>query len=80
LKLFPNPVRNQLCLRFDAKPSGTYDVRIINSAGARVWQREGISSDIRQLEINTSALPAGLYRVSVMDAQGNNPINTFIKD
>jgi hypothetical protein len=80
LKLFPNPVRNQLCLRFDAKPSGTYDVRIINSAGARVWQREGISEDIRQLDINTSTLPAGLYRLSVVDAQGNNRINTFVKD
>lgn len=80
LKLFPNPVRNQLRLRLDAKPSGIYAVRIINSAGACVWQREGISSDIRQLDINTSVLPAGLYRLSVMDAQGLLRVNTFMKD
>ena len=80
MKLFPNPVRGQLRLRLDATPSGTYSVNIINSAGARVWQREGISQDIRQLDINTSGLPAGLYRLSVTDAQGLNRINTFVKD
>jgi hypothetical protein len=80
MKLFPNPVRGQLRLRLDATPSGTYSVNIINSAGARVWQREGISQDIRQLDINTSGLPAGLYRLSVTDAQGLRRIQTFVKD
>lgn len=80
IKLFPNPVRAQLRLRLDNKASGVYSVSIINSAGARVWQREGISEDIRQLDINTSGLPAGLYRLSVTDAQGYNRINTFVKD
>jgi hypothetical protein len=80
VKLFPNPVRRQLRLRLDATSSGTYSVSIINSAGARVWQRESISEDIRQLDINTSALPAGLYRLSVIDAQGLRRIQTFVKD
>jgi len=80
MKLFPNPVLSQLCLRLGVAPTGTYSVNIINSAGARVWQREGISQDIRKLDINTSGLPAGLYRLSVKDAQGLSRINTFVKD
>lgn len=80
MNLFPNPVLSQLCLRLDAAPTGTYSVNIIKSAGALGWQRKDISQDICQLDINASGLPAGLYRLSVTDAQGLSRINTFVKD
>lgn len=74
LTLFPNPVNNQLNVKFN-KP-GKYSCEIINSTGAIVLKT---ILQKKENELNLADLKIGVYFLKISDNELNNVIQKFIK-
>lgn len=71
LSLFPNPTDDELTIRAEAGKPGTFQLLVINSFGQPVLQKEIRSLNQRiDVTISTAALPAGVYSVKVIAAEG----------
>ncbi|MCB0638594.1 MAG: T9SS type A sorting domain-containing protein, partial [Lewinella sp.] len=64
LKIFPNPVHDLLFLRGLGEDAG---VVVFNLAGQVIWRRTGLYEEV---QIDTSAWPAGIYLLWVDTTQG----------
>jgi Secretion system C-terminal sorting domain len=69
LKMFPNPVSNQLSLnlRLPENNKGNLTLMVFNALGENVIQRKIVEKDLLtdRLDINTEDLAAGFYTVSI---------------
>lgn len=73
LKLFPNPFRETLNLRFPATVNGRYRVEVFELSGKRLLQRDMdlVEGDQQlALDLNTSDLPAATYLLRVLAPDG----------
>lgn len=66
LSLFPNPAADYVILEADEAIDA---VTIVNSLGQTVYRHTAVGG--RQLSVNTSSLPCGLYLVNIRTAHGN---------
>ena len=69
--VFPNPVENQLNLRFRSREQGTYQLRLLNLQGQGLLERRievATGEQVQRLDVST--LPAGVYTVQVTDGKG----------
>jgi hypothetical protein len=80
LKLYPNPVRRHLRLFMDVSDAGPYTMRIFDAAGVQVWMRSGVTAEKKEMEINTSSLRSGVYRLVLTDAAGGRRVRSFVKE
>jgi len=74
LSVFPNPGTTYFTLDL---PPGTHTFTLFDATGRMVLQER--TADARP-EIDTEGLPAGLYRISVRDAQGGVMGATWVKE
>jgi hypothetical protein len=80
LKLYPNPVRNDLQVSVSVSMTGPYMVQVVSGSGEPVWMRTGIASGTKRVEINTSNLVSGVYHLVLTDAQGGRTVRKFVKE
>lgn len=68
VNVYPNPANEQLMVSLNLKESSTVNVEVLNTLGQVVYtSNEGQLSGSKNLRINTSEMPAGVYfaRVAV---------------
>ena len=64
LKLYPNPVSNELIVTYLSENEVTYNLRIVNIIGVVVYEEQGIStSGDNVIDMNVDDLKSGLYSV-----------------
>jgi hypothetical protein len=80
LKLYPNPVRENLQVSVNVSMTGPYTVQVVSGSGEPVWMRTGIASGTKRVEINTSNLVSGVYHLVLTDAQGVRTVKKFVKE
>jgi hypothetical protein len=80
LKLYPNPVRENLQVSVNVSMTGPYTVQVVSGSGEPVWMRTGIASGTKRMEINTSNLVSGVYHLVLTDAQGGRTVKKFVKE
>ena len=69
VSLFPNPAQDQVTIGFRQAVKGDVAARLLNLQGQVVQQRRFPEAG-RQLQLNTSGLPAGVYFVNVQTEEG----------
>lgn len=74
---YPNPVRDQMTIKFDRNAEKARDIRIYNSTGALVRQLQ--SSKNREVTLNVSTLKPGLYILDIGEGQNRNQVK-FTKE
>ncbi len=80
LKLYPNPVRENLRVSVNVNVAGSYTVQVYNATGGQVWSQTGIAAGTRRVEVNTSSLNSGLYTLVLTDAKGGTIVEKFVKE
>ena len=80
LKLYPNPVRDDLQVSVNVSMTGPYTVQVVSGSGEPVWMRTGIVSGTKRVEINTSGMVSGVYHLVLTDAQGGRTVRKFVKE
>jgi hypothetical protein len=80
LKLYPNPVRNDLQVSVSVSMTGPYTVQVVSGSGEPVWMRTDIASGTKRVEINTSGMVSGVYHLVLTDAQGGRTVKKFVKE
>jgi hypothetical protein len=80
LKLYPNPVRENLQVSVNVSMTGPYTVQVVSGSGEPVWMRTGIASGTKRVEINTSGMVSGVYHLVLTDAQGVRTVKKFVKE
>ena len=66
VRVFPNPVQNQLTISWKTPAFDTPELIIYNSLGKVILQRNKITSN-QEIEINTTSLPNGVYMAILKD-------------
>ena len=80
LRLFPNPATSRLGVRYTVTMAGSLSLRVYDARGALVMDRTVEDhTGTGLLELNTSALPGGMYRVLLTDGAGSRQTQTFIR-
>jgi hypothetical protein len=74
LSIFPNPGTTALTFSL---PPGTHTITLFDATGRMVLQQR---TAVDRPVIDTEALPAGLYRINVRDAQGAVMGATWVKE
>lgn len=74
VRIVPNPGTTHFTLEF---PPGPHTINLFDATGRRVLQQR--TTDARAV-IDTQALPAGLYRITVRDAQGGSFGSSWVKE
>jgi hypothetical protein len=69
---YPNPVRDQIIIKFDQNSEKARDIRIFNSTGTLVQQQR--SSKNREVTLNVSSLKPGLYILDIGEGQNRNQV------
>jgi hypothetical protein len=80
LKLYPNPVHDNLRVSVNVNVAGSYTVQVFDAAGSQVWSQTGIAAGTRRVDVNTSSLNSGLYTLVVTDAKGGTIVEKFVKE
>jgi hypothetical protein len=80
LKLYPNPVRDNLRVQMGVSASGPYTLQVIGISGESVWMRTGIASGTKPVQINTSGMVSGVYHLVLTDGQGVRTVKKFVKE
>ncbi len=75
----PNPVRSQLMLLLPAATTKAAEARVLNMRG-QVLMRLPIAAGAWQLGANVSQLPAGTYRLQLLDAGAAPVVLPFVKE
>ena len=80
LTVYPNPVVGRMQVFIsgagNAKP---YTAKIVDASGRSVWQRSGIASGTRSLDVSTANLKSGVYNLVLSDAGGQISVIKFVK-
>jgi hypothetical protein len=80
LKLYPNPVRNDLQVAVNVSMTGPFTIQVISGNGEPVWMRSGIASGTKRVAINTSGMVSGVYHLVLTDGQGGRMVKKFVKE
>lgn len=76
LRIYPNPSAGLYTIALGAETT-VQQVHITNSAGQRVWQLQ--TDDVRNLEVNLTTKPAGLYWLTVQLDSGQQLTRKLVK-
>lgn len=76
LRLYPNPVVNELYINLMDLKINSADVTVLNASGAVLFQQQMANPTI--LNFDATALPAGIYFCTVK-ANGKTLVGKFIK-
>ncbi len=80
VKLFPNPVVNQLNIAIDAAEDAAYQLSIVAANGQQLRQEQiQAPQGGHQLELDVTDLPVGAYRLLLQDEQGRSLSKPFVK-
>jgi hypothetical protein len=80
MTIYPNPVRGKLVIWVNADDDGPRGVRILDSEGRLVWERQGLKPLRQRIQIDTEALPAGVYHLNLTDTAGRTITSSFLRD
>jgi PKD repeat protein len=79
LRLFPNPVTDQLQLEFDMDRAGEVQYRVFNPEGRTLRsQSQTLGAGAQRLELSLSDLPAGMYFLQ-LQRNGQPTTRRFVK-
>jgi hypothetical protein len=78
VKAYPNPVIDNLNLKFKDFNTGNYDVKVYNIVGRQIMSNNYFISGNETVRIDVSNLPKGTYLYSVVDANGETIITKRI--
>ncbi len=76
IKIYPNPVHDQLTLEFSAADYSFTEIRIFNATGSSVYQQK---NPFNAKEINTSELTPGMYYIILKEKSGTHFSKKIIK-
>lgn len=74
---YPNPVENELCLRFD-KNETIHAISIYNLTGQQVYDNRREQTN-NLIKISTETLPAGVYTLTFENSDGKKGTQKFVK-
>jgi len=80
VSLFPNPANDVVQIRIESGLPFEYDFNIYSAIGQNVFSagKRYFSGGTDQLQINTGAIPAGVYIVNIQTKGGNNIIKRLV--
>ena len=70
----PNPVRQDATLNYTIPETTQATLRLINSAGAAVWQQKTMLNSSGTITIQLNHLPAGIYNLHVITSKGTQTL------
>jgi len=77
LKVYPNPVTDELTITYSDRLAEYQTARIINSAGQLVHTEN--LSNLNQVQIDASAFPGGIYIIEITGNNGYKIVEKFTK-
>jgi hypothetical protein len=80
LKLYPNPVRDNLRVVVNVNTSDPYTLQIFNTTGSAVWVKSAVASGTKTVDISATALAPGVYHLVLTDGQGGRTVKKFVKE
>lgn len=78
VKAYPNPVIDNLNLKFEDFDAGHYDVKVYNIVGRQIMSNNYFISGDETIRIDVTNLPKGTYLYSVVDSNGETVITKRI--
>ncbi|MFN8393407.1 MAG: T9SS type A sorting domain-containing protein [Bacteroidia bacterium] len=78
MSVAPNPFRGETLIRFNNPSSLTHQVTLRDVTGRVVFQRDGIMGE--QVTIDGGSLPAGMYLLSLENANGLMGVSRLIRE
>jgi PKD repeat protein len=78
LKIYPNPVRDELVVEINSKEIKAAELSILNQVGQKV-SAQRIADGVTNLHLNIASLPAGVYSVRILAADGTSIDKKFVK-
>jgi hypothetical protein len=75
--IFPNPTNGNAIIQLSDQLNAEVQITIFNSIGSQILNQH-LKKDSKQIEINSSTWPSGLYRVLITDNHQNSVVS-FIK-
>ena len=78
VKAYPNPVIDNLNLKFKNFDSGRYDVKVYNIVGRQMMSNNYFISGDQTVSLDVASLPKGTYLYSVVDANGETVLTKRI--
>ncbi len=80
VRVYPVPAENQLNVQFDAAVAQRMTVRMMNSVGQVVVEENlGVVFGQKTISLNTSALAAGVYALTLNNGSETQVVNVMIK-
>ena len=70
-KLIPNPAKENVRIVYSSESDENWNLQLYSVVGSLVYNKEGISSAVSQVEVNISELPIGVYIVHIHQ-EGNS--------
>jgi hypothetical protein len=78
--VFPVPAEDQLNVQFDAPVAQRMTIRMVNSLGQAVVEENlGVVFGQKTISLNTSALSAGVYALTLNNGTQTQVVNVMIK-
>jgi len=80
VSLFPNPATDEVHIRIESAVPFDYDLTIFNTIGQSVFSADNryFAGGSDQLNINTGALPSGVYLVNIQTRGGNKIVKRLV--
>lgn len=78
IKLYPNPVNDELIIDFGTQINRISDINIYNIQGQQI--KTLISFDSKLLKVSTLNLTQGIYILEIIDSNGQKLTQKFVKD
>jgi hypothetical protein len=80
IRVFPVPAEDQLNVQFDAPVAQRMTIRMVNSLGQAVVEENlGVVFGQKTISLNTSALSAGVYALTLNNGTQTQVVNVMIK-
>ena len=80
IRVFPVPAEDQLNVQFDAPVAQRMTVRMVNSLGQAVVEENlGVVYGQKTISLNTTALSAGVYALTLNNGSQTQVVNVMIK-
>jgi hypothetical protein len=74
VKLSPNPARDHAELRVEAASPRSFQLLLNDLQGRLIYQAQAENTSAWSHRLDLSALPAGVYSLTISDAQGHSTL------
>jgi hypothetical protein len=75
IKVYPNPVVDQLTIELPVATMGIYNIRLLDMTGKLIQQKDAQGSTL----INTAKLASGTYMLEIINSKGEKQVQKIVK-